>query len=452
MTASFHIITLGCPKNRVDSEHISQLLADAGYASVPAPDDADVVIVNTCGFIEAAKQESIDAILSLGLRKARGQVLIAAGCLSERYGPELLKEVAELDAALGTLRWGEVASLVEGAVRGQRLCWTGEPAIQATVPRRAAAPTAYLKIAEGCSAGCAFCAIPAIKGPQRSKPLEQCVAEARSLAAQGVQELVLIAQDTTAYASDLGRREGLSELIEAILDEAPALPWLRLMYAYPQRVSPRLIETMARSPQVVKYLDLPLQHAHPDTLRRMRRPFQGAAELVAGLRAAMLDIALRTTFIVGYPGETEAEFQALLEFMEETAFDWVGVFTYSPEEGTHAATLPGQVPARVKRQRYNRAMRLQQAITRRRQQAQVGRVLPVLVEGLAQDAATGLKKRAQAEMAHASLAGASCVAAVGRSYREGPEVDGLVLLDRAVAPGKIVQARVSAALTYDLMA
>lgn len=451
MITSFHIITLGCPKNRVDSEHISQLLTEAGYISAPEPDNADVVIVNTCGFIDAAKQESIDAILSLGHRETRGRILIAAGCLSERYGPELMREMPELNGVLGTLRWAEVASLVERTMRGERLCWTGAPTAQATVPRHATGPTAYLKIAEGCSAGCAFCAIPAIKGPMRSKPLDLCVAEARSLVEQGVQEIVLIAQDTTAYGSDLGQREGLSELIEGILSEVPCLPWLRVMYAYPQRVTPRLIETMARYPQVVKYLDLPLQHAHHDTLQRMGRPSQGAAELVAALREAMPQIALRSTFIVGYPGETEREFRTLLDFLEEIAFDWVGVFTYSAEEGTPAAALPDQLPARVKRQRYNRAMRAQQAITQRRQQAQVGRVLPVLVEAQAQNALLGPKNRLPSS-AQQPQSGIGGIAAVGRSYREAPEVDGFVFLDQPLEPGKIVQARITASLTYDLLA
>ncbi len=458
MSISFHIVTLGCPKNRVDTEHMAQLLNDAGYVAVPQAGTADVVIVNTCGFIEAAKQESIGTILSLAPRRRRGgprrQVIVAAGCLSERYGPEMLAEMPELDAALGTLRWADIVSVVERARRGERCCWTGLPAGETVVARRASAPTAYLKIAEGCSAGCAFCAIPAIKGPLRSLPQEQCVSEARSLVDQGVQEIVLVAQDTTAYGSDLGLRDALSQLIDTIVGAVPGLPWLRLMYAYPERITPRLIDTMARHDQVVKYLDLPLQHAHAETLRRMHRAPEGASGTIARLRAAMPDIALRTTFMVGYPGETEEEFRTLLEFMEETAFDWAGVFTYSPEEGTEAATLPRQVAARTKRQRYHRAMQLQQEVTRRRNQQQVGREMVVLVEGRAAEAASpaGGDARARGRGEPEASAGGPTVAAVGRSYREAPEVDGLVFLDRPVPPGRMVRARITSALTYDLTA
>ncbi len=460
MTVSFHIVTLGCPKNAVDSEHMSHLLTAAGYASVPLPRDADVVIVNTCGFIESAKRESIDTMLSLGQDKRRGQMLIAAGCLSERYGAELLAEMPELDAALGTLRWADIASVVEHARRGDRCCWTGLPQGDALVARRASGPTAYLKIAEGCSAGCAFCAIPAIKGPLRSTSPEQCAAEARALAEQGVQEIILVAQDTTAYGSDLGMRDGLADLIDRIADAVPSLPWLRLMYAYPEHVTPRLIETMARHHQVVKYLDLPLQHAHPDTLRRMRRAPAGTAELVTELRRAMPDIALRTTFMVGYPGETEEEFRTLLAFMESMAFDWAGVFTYSPEEGTEAAGLPCQIPARVKRQRYNRAMRLQQSVTHSCNQRQEGRELAVLVEGTAEGAASRDPAGGHARVGgrqHGRRVGRDAgrqggIGAMGRSYREAPEVDGIVFLDRPAPPGRIVRARVASALTYDLMA
>ncbi len=455
---SFYILTLGCSKNQVDSEHMAQLLLSEGYREVEALAAADFLIVNTCGFIAPAKRESIEAILSLGTQKRPGQRLVAAGCLAERYGRDLLAEILELDGVLGTRRWAEMPELLEAIKAGGRPLWVGDPAAQLPIPPRRAAPTSYLKIAEGCSAGCAFCAIPAIKGPMRSKPLQQCVAEAHNLAAQGAQEVVLIAQDTTAYGLDLGLADGLSVLVENILREVPSLPWLRLMYTYPQRITPRLIEVVAGQPRITKYLDIPLQHAHPDTLRRMQRPPEGAGELIESIRAAVPGIALRTTFMVGYPGETETEFRVLLDFMSAMRFDWAGVFTYSAEEGTEAASLPGQVPARVARSRYRRAMALQQGITRQRNQEQVGRVLQVLVEGQAEGipsppragegASNSLLPYGSIKGSYGSIRGS--YGSVGRSYREAPEVDGLILLDARVDPGQMVRARITSALTYDL--
>jgi ribosomal protein S12 methylthiotransferase len=268
-----------------------------------------------------------------------------------------------------------------------------------------------------------------IKGPARSRPIEAIVEEARQLTAQGVKEIILIAQDTTAYGHDWGERDALVGLIEAILKATPELPWLRLMYTYPQHVTPRLIETMAQHPQVCHYLDIPLQHAHPDTLRRMNRPhnMDRVRRLITGLRAAMPDIALRTSFIVGYPGESEEEFQALLDFVAEIAFDRMGVFTYSREEGTPAAELPGQVPDQVKEERYQRLMELQQAISLARNQQMIGRTLDVLVEGSGE-----------------SLS-------VGRSYRDAPEVDGLVLVKEELPVGEIVPVLITGAMEYDLI-
>jgi len=295
---------------------------------------------------------------------------------------------------------------------------------------RAAGPSAYVKIADGCDAACAFCAIPLIKGPQRSKPEADIVREARELAAGGVREVVLVAQDTTAYGRDLGRRDALPGLMRAILDAAPEIAWLRVMYAYPQNVTPELIDVLAGERRACRYLDLPLQHAHPDVLRRMRRPhdIDQVYALITRLREAMPDVALRSTFIVGFPGETEAEFEALLAFLEEMALDKVGVFAYSAEEGTVAADMPNHVPAEVIAERYDRAMSLQQEVSLARNEAQVGCELEILVEGVGD----GLS--------------------VGRSYREAPEVDGLVLVPGEATVGDLVRARVVAAQEYDLIA
>jgi ribosomal protein S12 methylthiotransferase len=430
----YYLLSLGCCKNTVDSEGMSRLLQQADYAPTEDPTAARFLIVNTCGFIDIAKEESVGALRELAEAKRPGQLLIAAGCLSQRYGRQLAKEVPGLDGILGTRRWMEITALVEKlSSDGDRpLVMIGDslaPDI-ASMPRSVVqGASAYLKIADGCSAPCAFCAIPLIKGPARSRPVEAIVGEARELVLQGVKEIILIAQDTTAYGRDQGQRDALPDLIQAILKAAPELPWLRLMYAYSQHITPRLIETMAGHTQVCHYLDIPLQHAHPDTLRRMNRPRDVARvrRLIAHLRQAMPDIALRTAFIVGYPGETEEEFKALLDFAEEIAFDRVGVFTYSREEGTLAADLPDQVANQVKEERYQRLMELQQSISFAKNQQMVGRTLNVLVEG----SGKGLS--------------------VGRSYRDAPEVDGLVLVQEELTLGEIVPVLITGAMEYDLI-
>ena len=435
----YYLLSLGCCKNTVDSEGMSRLLQQAGHAPVEQPAAADVLIVNTCGFIDIAREESYDALRELAEGQRPGQLLIAAGCLSQRYGRRLIEQVPGLDGILGTRRWMEITALVERlATDGSRpLVMVGDPPVPPQIgeeredaPRYAVqGASAYLKIAEGCSAPCAFCAIPLIKGPARSRPMEAIVDEARHLVAQGVKEIILIAQDTTAYGHDLGRYDALADLIEAILKAVPKLPWLRLMYAYPQHITPRLIAVMAQHPQVCHYLDIPLQHAHPDTLRRMNRPHNVdmVRRLIAHLRQAMPDIALRTAFIVGYPGETEEEFQTLLEFVEEIAFDRVGVFTYSREEGTPAADLPDQIPDHIKEERYHRLMELQQGISLVRNQQMIGCTLEVLIEG----SGDGLS--------------------VGRSYRDAPEVDGLVIVQEELSVGEMVPVLITGAMEYDLI-
>ncbi|MGC9332930.1 MAG: MiaB/RimO family radical SAM methylthiotransferase, partial [Anaerolineae bacterium] len=348
-----------------------------------------------------------------------------------------------IDALLGTRRWSEIGRLFEDLSQGPRrgpkprraLLGDPDPALIETGPRIARqGATAYLKIAEGCSAPCAFCAIPLIKGPAVSRSAKDIVRDAVSLVEEGVKEIILIAQDTTAYGRDRGDRDGLPALVQDILDavpdgEAGKLSWLRLMYAYPGHISPRLIEVMAGDPRMCHYLDLPLQHAHPDTLRRMKRPadVDRVRRLLADLRAAMPDIALRTSLIVGYPGETEAEFQALLDFLVEVRLDRAGAFVYSAEEGTAAVELPGTVPEEVKVERFERLMALQQEISLEVNQAQVGRTLDVLIEGQGD----GLS--------------------VGRSYRDAPEVDGMVLLPGDVPAGCVVPVHVTGALAYDLI-
>ncbi|MGQ9502445.1 MAG: 30S ribosomal protein S12 methylthiotransferase RimO [Anaerolineae bacterium] len=436
-----HIITLGCPKNQVDSEGISAQLTQCGYRLVARPEGADFIVVNTCGFLEAARQEAIETLRMLVARRHLGQRIIAAGCLAQLWGADLANVVPGLDGIIGTRSWADIPMVFE------QLAWRttrrNKPVVHAPevsyisfdqailrLKGRQPRASAYLKIADGCSAPCAFCLIPTIKGPARSRPREAILREARELVDQGVQELILIAQDTTAYGYDRGERDGLAILIEEILQVVPGLHWLRLMYAYPGRVSEQLVEVMATYPQVCHYLDLPVQHGHSATLRRMRRPHDvaGLIRCIERLREAMPDIALRTSLIVGYPGETEEEFQALLDFMQVVRFDRVGIFPYSREPGTPAYELPGQIPEEVKRARYERAMQLQQSISLARNQAQVGRRLEVLIEG----ANDGIS--------------------VARSYRDAPEVDGFVLIQGEYPVGSWLNVRVTAATPYDLIA
>lgn len=437
----FHLISLGCPKNLVDSEGIGALLQRAGYAATRSPEDADLLIVNTCGFIEPAREESLTVLRELAKAKQPGQYLIAAGCYSQRCPDELAEAVPGIDGLIGTRRWMDIAGLVErlGERHGRHgpsepVCHLpGAPTVgqdtQDVVRGAMQGTSAYLKLADGCRRSCAFCAIPLIKGPAVSRSPEAILADARLLADRGVQEIIFIAQDSTDYGHDLGMEDGLAQLLEQLVTVVPEVPWIRLMYAYPGRITQPLIETMARHSQILPYVDLPLQHAHPDILRRMRRPanVDHVRGTIERLRAAMPQIAIRTTFLVGYPGETEAEFQALLDFVEQMRFDRVGVFTYSHEEGTPAAKLEDDVASEMKEERRERLMAAQQPISLAKNQALVGRTLDVLIEGRDQ----GLS--------------------VGRSYRDAPEVDGLVLAQAELPVGEIVPVRIIAALEYDLV-
>jgi ribosomal protein S12 methylthiotransferase len=433
----YYLLSLGCAKNTVDSEGMGQLLGRAGYLGTTNPDQADLLIVNTCGFISPARDESIDALRGLAAAKRPGQKLIAAGCLAQLAGEELVQQVPELDGVLGTRRWMDVGALVDQLGNNPY-----EPLIHLPVEAKTVGlddrgvlrasvqgASAYLKIADGCRRPCAFCAIPAIKGTAVSRPVEQILTEAVQLDAKGVQEIVLIAQDTSDYGHDLGMKDGLAHLLDQLVAAVPDLPWIRVMYAYPGYVTPRLIETMARHRQVLPYLDIPLQHAHPATLRRMHRPAKvdWVRSTIGEMRQQMPDIAIRSTFIVGYPGETEDEFQTLMDFIEEMAFDRVGAFTYWAEPGTPAAELPDQLPDEVKAQRHDRLMIRQQAISLARNREQIGRTLEVLVEGTG-DGIT-----------------------VGRSYRDAPEIDGLVLIEGKLPSGEIVPVRITDATDYDLV-
>ncbi|HOT91895.1 MAG TPA: 30S ribosomal protein S12 methylthiotransferase RimO [Anaerolineae bacterium] len=433
----FYIASLGCPKNTVDSSNMAVLLQRAGYEPTLDPDLADIIIVNTCGFIGPARQESLETLQDLAATLRPDQRFVAAGCWAQRDPDTLLDAVPQLDAVIGTRSWNSIVSLVKPLLENRETA--GLRLIEDTpvaLPEAAEAPgyvisgkSAFLKIADGCSRQCAFCAIPAIKGPHVSRPLERVVEDARQLQALGVLEINLIAQDVTYYGHDQGVKDGLAQLLEQMVTAIPDVPWIRLLYAYPGFVTPRLIEVIAQSPQILPYIDIPLQHAHPDVLRRMRRPtdVDSVRQLIERLRAAIPGVALRTTFIVGFPGETEKEFLTLLDFVNEIRFDRLGVFTYSHENGTAAAQLEDDVPQTAKEERYDALMVAQQTISRRKNFAFVGKRLEVLLEGTGK----GIT--------------------VGRSYRDAPEIDGLVLIKKRVRPNRLVTVEITDALEYDLI-
>jgi ribosomal protein S12 methylthiotransferase len=433
---TFHLTSLGCAKNAVDTDSMAQLLERDGYRQVLAAEQAGVLIVNTCGFIGPARDESYASLQALAEVKQPGQLLIAAGCLTQRYGAEVARRVPGVDGILGTRHWMDIVEVVRSLRRDRHpkpvyhlpeapTTGTDEDGILRASMLGA---SAYLKIADGCRRPCAFCAIPLIKGTAVSRPMEAILDDARVLHAAGVRELVLVAQDTTDYGRDLGMKDGLAALLENLTAAVPDMDWIRILYAFPGYVTDRLIEVMAAHPQILPYLDIPLQHAHPATLTRMRRPadVDWVRRTVAKMRAALPGLAIRTAFIIGYPGETEQEFQTLLDFVDEMRFDRVGTFRFSFEPGTASEPLGDPVPAAVKEERYQRLMELQQGISLQINQSLVGQTLDVLVERL--------KK------------GVS----IGRSYRDAPEIDGMVLVEGKVPIGKIVPVKITGALAYDL--
>lgn len=438
-TKRVHFVSLGCPKNRVDTETMLAGLPKARYAITADADEADVVIVNTCAFVDDAKRESIETILEFGERRDAGKIekLVVTGCLAQRYPDELAKEMPEVDHFVGTNDLGLVTEILDGRT-GTRVV-VGNPDrrdFDWEAPRYNSMQghTAYLKVSEGCSNTCAFCIIPTLRGPQRSRSIASCVAEAEALAAQGVVELNLIAQDLTAYGYDQKPRTNLAALLEGLV-KVEGIRWIRLMYAYPRSFPKGLIDVMAREPKIVPYLDMPLQHISDAVLRNMSRGTRGETirSRVAELRARLPNLALRTTMLVGYPGETDADFEELLAFVEASRFERLGAFAYSREEGTPSHDLPDQVPDRVKMARLDRLMYAQRAIARELNEAMVGRVVEVLVE----------RQSPESELVW-----------IGRTAQQAPEIDGVTYLGSAdhVRPGAIVRAVVTQATDYDLVA
>lgn len=433
---TFYLVSLGCAKNSVDSSSMAQLLVQSGYQLTDNSKKAEFLIVNTCGFIGPARQESLQVLSELAAHKRKNQLLIAAGCLTQRYGVEVARQVPGVDGLLGTRRWMDIVQVVQSLRPGQHPTplyhLPDTPTVGADEGQARQAvkqgASAYIKIADGCRRPCAFCAIPLIKGAPHSRPAATILDEARSMQDLGVRELVLIAQDTTDYGHDLGQKDGLAKLLEDLVQAVPEIDWIRILYAFPGYVTDRLIEVMASHPRILPYLDMPLQHAHPDTLRRMRRPanIDWVYRTIEKMRQAMPALALRSTFIVGYPGETEQEFETLLDFVRTLRFDRLGAFQFSFEPGTPSEPLGAPIPAEVKEARYDQLMTLQAVISLEKNQALVGQVLDVLVEG--------------------NNEGIS----LGRTYRDAPEIDGLVIVENELPVGEIVPVRISGALTYDL--
>ena len=432
------IISLGCAKNLVDTEVMTGLLRDAGLINTDVEKDADIILINTCGFIDAAKEESIGAIIDAARYKDTGscKALIVAGCLAQRYKDELLAEIPEIDALIGTGEILEVVKTVGEAIEGKKPVRVADPSFlyDHDTPRVLLTPgySAYIKVADGCDNRCTFCAIPLIRGKYRSRPLESIVTEAANLAKSGVKEVNLIAQDTTRYGFDLYNEFRLDELLRKIVD-VDGLSWIRVLYAYPTHFTESLIDVIAGQHKICRYLDIPLQHADDSILRAMNRRGTTAEiiKLIEKLRDRIPGLTLRTSFIVGFPGETEARFQTLVDFIRLVRFDRLGVFTYSAEEGTAALDMPGQVAYEVKEERKDLLMRIQQEISLEKNKDKIGHIISVLIEGKADN---------KPEIY------------VGRTEADAPEVDGSIYVNgNGLKPGDIVPVKVTHAYEYDLI-
>ena len=433
-----YFLSLGCDKNTSDSEHMMRFLLDGGFTFTDDEREADVAVVNSCCFIGDAAEESINEIIRLGRLKEEGRLraLIVAGCLSERYQDEFLRELPEVDGILGISSWDRILDVVQNALSGRRTAVFEDKArlVRATARVQSlGGHYAYLKIAEGCSRRCAYCVIPKVRGPYRSVPMEDLLSEASSLASQGVRELILVAQETTLYGIDLYGRKMLTALLEK-LSGIEGIEWLRLLYCYPEEITDELIEAIRVLPKVVPYIDMPIQHASDRILRLMGRKTNRAeiTERIRKIREAVPGITIRTTMLVGFPGETEEDLRELLDFVKEIRFDRLGAFAYSKEEGTEAAQMPDQVPEEVKKARVGTLMRLQKRISRSLSKEKVGREVSAMVEGRLTDEEDTYAARTEAD---------------------APDVDGYIFIhsDRELLTGDIVRVRVTSAEDYDLL-
>lgn len=431
------IVTLGCEKNLVDSDMMAHLIDERGYELVDDPEQATVVIVNTCGFIDAAKEESVAKILDMADLKESGKLksLVVAGCLTQRYKEDILNEIPEVDGIVGTGDFMSITQIIEESLAGKKPIYVGNPVFryEEVVKRKVKEGTysAYIKIAEGCDNACTFCSIPLMRGAFRSRTIESIVAEAKHLASQGIIEISLIAQDSTNYGTDIYDGKLMLPTLLNELSKVEGIEWIRLHYAYPGFFTDELIEVFATNPKVCKYVDMPLQHSEDVILKRMRRPGRqrDIRELVAKIRSRVQDVAIRTSLIVGFPGETEEDFNKLCDFVKEIKFDRLGVFTYSNEDDTPASRLPDPVDEETKEKRANILMEIQREIAREKNGQLVGKVLPVLIE---------------------RYEGRNHIF-IGRTQYDAPEIDGEVFVSGYKGElGKIVKVRITHSYEYDL--
>ena len=431
----YYLVSLGCAKNTVDSESIARLLNREGWEAAYTPQAADLLLVNTCGFIQPAREESYDYLQELAEQKTENQILVAAGCLPERVQHELFQTIPAVDGMIGARKWMDIVPFVNQVRKkhglepvyypsGDRM--DHEPdVLRASIQGR----SAYIKIADGCRRKCAYCSIPLIKGTTVSRDMERILDDAKKLEKSGIQELILIAQDITDYGQDIGIKNGLETLLTRLFKEVPAIPWIRLLYLFPGQISDQLIDLMAEHPQLLHYIDIPLQHAHPEILKKMNRPFDldWIYKTFDKLRQRIPDVAIRTTFITGFPGETDKEFEFLLNFVKEMQFDRVGVFPFWFETGTPSEKLGDPIPYEIKQERLGTLMKAQEEISLSIQKRWVGKTMHVLTEGTSEDMV------------------------VGRSYRDAPEIDGLVYIQGKVPMGEIVPVKITTAMVHDLI-
>jgi len=430
------VITLGCAKNQIDSERIKAFLLDSGFDLVEDEKKSEIVILNTCGFIEPAKTEALDEIWRLIQLKDKGKKLVVCGCLAQRYSDALWEKMPEIDGILGISDIPKIGSVCKEISKNKKVKLIGSLKREKSLKeekRVLSSPfSAYLRIADGCDNLCAYCSIPLIRGRFRSKPIQEVLKEARNLSQQGVKEINLVAQDTTSYGKDIYKKKKLPELL-SLLVEKTNMEWIRLLYTHPAHYTDELVQTISKSPKVCKYLDIPLQHISNKILLKMGRKVtkEEIKMLIQKLKSKIPDLALRTTFLLGFPGEREKDFQALLDFVEKTKFDWVGAFIYSKEEDTKAFDFKGQIPAKVKHERFDRLLLLQNNITLDKNKERVGKILKVLIEAKSKE-----KKGFY----------------VGRSQYHAPEVDGIIYVKgKDLKIGNFARVRITKAQEYDLM-
>ncbi len=434
------MVSLGCPKNLVDSEVMLGIIRDKDFTVTNDPAEADIIIVNTCGFIESAKEESINTILQMSEYKTQGncRYLIVTGCLSQRYAADLAQNIPEVDAFVGTECFTDIAWVIEQVLNGKKVMHMekNQTAELQAMPRMLTTPDymAYLKIAEGCDNCCSYCIIPKLRGPYTSRPYDEVLAEAKELAAHGIREIIVVAQDTTRYGEDLYGKLMLPQLLKD-LNDLDGIEWIRVMYCYPNNFTDELINAFATLPKVCKYVDLPLQHASNRLLSSMNRydTKEEVEQLLHKLRSAVSGIVIRTTFIVGFPGETDDDFKELKDFVEQQRFENAGVFQYSQEEGTVAGSMPNQIPDEIKENRYHELMALQAEISEELHQEMEGKELTVVIEGFDEE---------------------NPQLAIARSYREAPEIDGNIFVENAadLQVGQFVKVRVVQGFTYEMVA